>query len=484
MKKIMLACVIGSVLLLTGCKDSAIKKAQDLISNGDYKAAVEVLEQYADDETAAPILKQAQLESTIIDAQASIDAKDYSTAVSLLEDFKEESKALELYNSAKLQVYIEQLDGKWQNCGGETLNGAFVEIKFDNGEGTAVLKHSVDNYYGYRNDDVMWKTLNVSADGMISLSALERDIDNTSKYTDTTAVFNLNDNTITFSNDFFGNWKKITDTEAVSASNNDPKLTKTFDGTPIQKSPNALKDFGKRRSELPGQAFGMYDENYSDSGRPYVYLYYRSEIDSYPDHGYIYKGGALSDDIYCGMTMSQVVSLQEQGVITDFNYRGQCEHDYDAFYQCTYNGNVEKLSLIFNFDEADKCVANIEFFSANLYQLSENEYAQWEYQKQQEEERRRAEEEAKKDIAYSTDGLLYYFGSVIEYVSSSNGRVAVCEPSFMTNFYLGNICFIENYSALDNTLVLNSQGYLRKTNRSVTYKGTTYPVYRAVKVIQ
>lgn len=56
MKKILLAFAIGSVLLLAGCKDSAIKKAQDLMSNGDYKSAVEVLEPYANDETAALIL--------------------------------------------------------------------------------------------------------------------------------------------------------------------------------------------------------------------------------------------------------------------------------------------------------------------------------------------------------------------------------------------------------------------------------------------
>lgn len=114
-----------------------------------------------------------------------------------MENFKDESKASELYNSGKLQVFLGQLDGKWQNCDGETLNGAYIEINFNNGEGTAVLKHSVDNYYGYKNDDVMWKTLKVSADGNLSLSALERNINNKSQYIYTTADFDPNDNTIT-----------------------------------------------------------------------------------------------------------------------------------------------------------------------------------------------------------------------------------------------------------------------------------------------
>lgn len=484
MKKILLACVIGSVLLLTGCKDSAVKKAQDLMSNGDYSSAVEILEQYAGDENAAALLKQAKLECALNDAQTAIDKKDYSAVVSLLEDFKEEGKALELYNSAKLQAILGQLDGRWLNYAGETLNGAFVEVKLNNSVGTAVLKHSVDNYYGYRSDDVIWKDLSVSADGTLSLSALKRDIDNTSKYTDITAVFDTKDNTITFSDSFFGQWKKITDSEAASALVNSPKLTKTYDGTPIQKSPNALKDFGKRASELSGQIFT--NKNYKDSGLPYVYIYYRNEIDSYPDDGIVLKGGSLSDDLYCGMTMAQVVSLQDRGIITDLNHVFNIlhEHNYSAYYQCTVNGKIENLQLTFVFDETDKYVTELEFHSAYLWSLMEEEYTQWEYQKKQEEERRKAEEEAKKDIAYSTDGLLYYFGSVKEYISSSNGQVAVCEPSMMTGLYLGDICFIENYSALDNTLILNSQGYLRKTNRRVTYRGTTYPVYRAVKVIK
>lgn len=474
MKKILLAFAIGSVLLLAGCKDSAIKKAQNLMSNGDYKSAVEVLEPYADDETAAPILRQARLESAMIDAQAAIDTKDYPTAVSLLEDFKDESKASELYNSAKLQVLLGQLDGKWQNCGGETLNDAYVEINFNNDEGTAVLKHSVDNYYGYKNDDVMWKTLKVSADGNLSLSALERDIDNTSRYADVTAVFDSNDNTITFSNNFFGKWKKITDSEAASALKNNPILTKTFDGTPIQKNPNALSDFGKRASELSGLVFS--DVSYLDSELPYVYLYYRNEIDTFPCVGVVLKGGSLSDDIYCGMTMAQVVSLQERGVIAEFECSDENANYYYASYQCTYNGREDYLNLTFFFDETNKYVTGIEFASYYLNTLADEEYTQWWQYNQQ--------EEAQKDIAYSTDGLLYYFGSVKGYISSSNGQIAVCEPSMMTGLYLGDICFIENYSALDGTLILNTQGYLRKTNRKVTYGGRAYPVYRAVKVIQ
>lgn len=482
MKKFLFACVVGSVLLLSGCKSAAIEKAQELISNGNYSSAVEILEPYADDENAASLLEQAQLECAISDAQAAIDKKDYLTAVSLLENFKEESKALELYNSARVQVFLGQLEGKWQNCGGETLDGAFVEIKFIDGEATAVLKHSVDNYYGYKDDDVMWKALKVSGDGNLSLSALKRDIDNTSQYTDITAVFDLTDNTITFSDNFFGKWKKITDSEANTALANNPKLTKAYDGTPIQKSPNALENFGKRASELEGFVFS--DTSYIDSGLPYVYFYNRVEIDSYPDCGIVLKGGSLSDDIYCGMTKAQILSLQEQGVITELSYRGELGNDYDADYQCAFNGREENLSLIFYFDETEKYVVEIDFYSYDLWQLANDEYAEWEYQKKLEEEQRRAQEEAQKDIAYSTDGLLYYFGSTMEYISSNNGTVAVCEPSMGSGLYLGDICFIENYSALNSDLIMMQYGYLRKTNRRISYRGASYPVYRAVKVIQ
>lgn len=480
MKKLLLACVIGSVLLLTGCKDSAIKKAQDLISNGDYQAAVEILEKYADDENAAALLKQAQIDGAINDAKEAIGKKDYSAAVSLLEDFKEDNKALELYNSAKHQLIITELDGKWLNCSGGTLNGAFIEVKLTGDTGTAVLKHSVDNYYGYRNDDILWNDLKVSNNGSLSLSALKREINGGSEYADVTAAFNINENIIEFSDGFFGKWRKITDTEAASALNNDPKLTKAYDGISIQKDPNALTDFGKKASELSW--FVVPEDNYIASELPYVYLRDYNEINTYPSRGAILKGGSLTDELYCGLTMAQIELLNEQEVIYGLKY--YYLNHYTAYYDCTINGEETFLQLTFVFDERDEYVVELDFYSGYLRKLADNDYEYWQYQKQQEEERRKAEEEAKQDIAYSTDGLLFYFGSVKEYIASNNGKVAVCEPSMLTGLYLGDICMIENYSALDNTLILNSQGYLHKTNRRVTYRGTSYPVYRAVKVIQ
>lgn len=480
MKKILLACVIGSVLLLTGCKDSALKKAQDLISNGDYQAAVEILEKYADDENAAALLKQAQIDGAINDAEEAIGKKDYSAAVSLLEDFKEDNKALELYNSAKYQLIITELDGKWLNCSGGTLDGAFIEVKLTGGTGTSVLKHSVDNYYGYVNDDILWNDLKVSNNGSLSLSALKREINGGSEYADVTAAFNINENTIEFSDEFFGKWRKITDTEAASALNNDPKLTKAYDGTPIQRDPNALTDFGKKASELSW--FVVPEDDYMNSELPYVYLRDYNEMDTYPSRGVVLKGGSLTDELYCGLTMAQIQSLNEREVIYGLKY--YCPNNYMAYYDCTVNSTDTYLQLNFVTDETDSYVVELDFYSVYLWEHAKNDYEYWQYQKQQEEERRKAEEEAKQDIAYSTDGLLFYFGSVREYIASSNGQVAVCEPSMLTGLYLGDICMIENYSALDNTLILNSQGYLRKTNRRVTYRGTSYPVYRAVKVIQ
>lgn len=478
MKKLLFACMLGGVLLLAGCKDSAIKNAQDLIANGDYKAAVEVLEKYSGDETAVPILNEARLKLAIADAQAAIDAKDYQTAVSLLEQFKDNSEASELCVSAKKML----LEGRWQNFGGETLRGAYVNITFEGNVGKAVLEHSVENYYGYDSGDILWRSINVSAGETLSMNVLERDIDYSSEYTEASAVLNFKENTIEFSDNFLGKWKKLTSEETLAALMDSPALTKTYNGTVIQKNPTALAEFGKRKSQYSGNVFS--DASFEGGKYPFVYLYYRNEIDSYPYEGIVLDGGSLSDNIYCGMTKAQVLSLEDRGTITQLFPSDVDPHGYSAYYQCSINGETENLRLTFVFDNDELCVTDIQFFSPYLDDLTNTEYVEWQVKKRQEEEQKRQQQEAAKDIAYSTDGLLYYFGEAKEYIYSSNGQVAVCEPSMWTNLYLGNICCIENYSVLDNALILYAQGYLRKTNRSVTYRGVTYPVYRAVKVIQ
>ncbi len=483
MKKYLFAVIIGSVLLLTGCKDSDINKAQDMISNGDYKSAVEILEKHSDDETAAPLLRQAQLEIAMIDAQSAFDAKDYSSAVSLLENYKDESKASELYNSAKHQIYLELLDGYWQNISGETLNGASVKLQITEDEGVSELVHSVENYYGYESGDSVWKNINVSAEGVLSMNVLKKNIDCTSEYVNVSAVLDTNDNTISFSDDFFGKWKKIPDNEAAAAMLNDPALTKTFDGTPIQSTDYAINYFGKRASELQGLFFLDTEYNYD---LPYAFIDEIDYFDICPSTCIISKGGSFDENLYCGMTFAQIRSMENRGILTDFEKQGDLPDKsiYLTKYKCRINDAEHELHLYITIGNDDHIVSEIEVFDPIIRDENIREVSEWQDMKEQEEAQKRAEEEAKKDIAYSTDGLLYYFGSSIEFISSGNGKVAVCEPSMGSNLYLGNICFIENYSVLNSDLVMIQYGYLRETNRSVNYRGRTYPVYRAVKVIQ
>lgn len=496
MKKIIWAGVLGCVLLLTGCKGSELEKAKSMMSQGDYGSAIEILEGYANDDAAAPLLKEAKLEKAVIDAQAAIESKDYAAAASLLEEFKDEEKASELYSAAKKQVNIETLAGKWQNIGGDTLNGAVVFVTFTGDTGKGMLLHSVDNYYGYFDLDDLWSSIKLPDDGSLSVTARKRDI--SGNYTDVTAetVLDTEAKTLTFSDTFLGTWKKISDSEADAAIKDSHPLTKTYKGDTIDKTSFAVTEFGKRVNDITCTVCYSTDE-VGDS--PFALLYYYNDkTDNFvPYNGYVQKNGSLSDDIYCGMTMSQLIGLNSRGVITGFTHAAASEYDtdpyypYEASYKCVCNGVERELSLFFRFDDSEEYVEEIFFGCDAMFQEHQAEVEQKRLQQQQEEERRRQEEEqrrqeeqAKQDYAYSTDGLINYMGTTKEYIYGNGERVAVCEPWFGAAFTIGDICFIENFSALDNSMYLYQMGYLRETNRYVTYKGNTYPVYRAVTVLQ
>lgn len=474
MKKFLLALTLGSVLLLTGCSGNPVEKAREMMESGDYKAAIEILEQHTDDPEAAAILEEARLNSALADARAAVEAEDYNTAVAVLEDFKDNSEVLELYNSAKIRVYTEQLSGYWQNNGGDTLDLAYIKVEFADGAGTAVLEHSVDNYYGYTDNDIMWKSLKVAEDGTLSLSALHKGADYASKavYDDITAVLDPEKNTISFSDKFFGEWKKITEDEAKNAAKVDPVLTKGFDGTEIRRSPAAIEYLGKRTNEASGYVFS--DSSYQNYNLPF-YFFVKSddfEVNSYLNDGYVINGGAFNDKIYCGMTYAQLSSLEQQGVITDLTFSSISTK---ANYHYNVNGIEDNIQFYFHLDLTNTYVTDISFSSSYYWQLWKQDYDNWQYQKQQ--------QEAQKYIVYSRDNVYPFIGNIKSYVNSPYGQLALAEP-YMANLFLGDICFIENSQILNTVYFMMYQGDLLRTNYSVTYKGRSYPVYRAVTVIE
>lgn len=476
MKKIIWVIALGSVLLLVGCSGNRLEKARKMMENGDYKAAIEILEAYDSDEDVKPVLQEARLKNAIADAKAAIEAEDYSTAVTALESFKYNDEALELYNTAIIQVYTELLTGYWQNNSGETLDLAYIKVEFADGIGTAVLEHSVDNFYGYSDNDIMWKSIKVSENGILNLSALHRKADYASQYGDAVyddiaAVLDPEENTVRFSDKFFGEWKKITEEETQTAAQANPRLTKNYNGVEIISSPTAIQYLGKKVSEA--SVFVFSDSSFQNSNIPF-YFYASSDdknMNSYLHIGYVINGGSFNEDIYCGMTYAQLCSLEKRGIITDLTFTSIST---TANFSYNVNGVKDTIELSFYFDPTYTYINEIAFFSDYYWQKWKQDYDNYQQQKQQ--------QEAQKYIVYSRDNVYPFIGNIKSYVNSPYGQLALAEP-YMASLFLGDICFIENSKIL-SPVFLMYQGDLLRTNYSITYQGRSYPVYRAVTVIE
>lgn len=473
MKKVMFACLICGALLLCGCKSSAINNAREYINNGDYASAAAVLEKYADDAEAAPILHEARLNLALIDAQAKLDEKNYSEAANILEEFKDDSNALELYSTAKTEELKENLAGYWQCAQADTLVGAYVNVKTDNGI-SAVLEHSVNNYYGYSDKDTLWKSAELSETGEINFSLLKRGINGSENYVTVSANLNTEDNTLTFADNLFGKWKKITKEEAQTAAKSNPLLTKTYDGTAFQISPNALTYLGKKRSQA--SKYAKLGQNYTEGELPFVYEYYHTEFDAYLYDCYIFKGGCLNNSIFPGMTVAQLKALEKSGTLKNMAFENTQDGGfYCAAYNCTYNGVTENLTLTFFLNTNKELINSIRVQSSHFADLESQQYSAYTAQKQRE------QEELEK-YAQPGETIYPFIGKILTYMNTPYGQVAVCEP-YAGHLFVGDICMIENYSLLEEPLfMLMYQGNLRRTNRTLMYQGKSYPIFQAVIV--
>ena len=104
MKKAILASLIASAVLLSGCSsalNSALEEAQAFYAAGNYQNVIWCLEEYRGNEEVDAMIFSAEVQLALVRAKEAMNEGDYEKAVSILSSYSELPEVAAAYAEAE-----------------------------------------------------------------------------------------------------------------------------------------------------------------------------------------------------------------------------------------------------------------------------------------------------------------------------------------------------------------------------------------------
>ena len=462
MRKILFVLLLISAFSLCGCSGagSAMKEADGLLAEGDYAAALEILEEFRGNQKVDAMIAEAEMQQAVASAKVYMTVGSYSEALSALQPYVEYDEAAAVYEEASL---YNGLSGYWKT------DEYCVSLSMAGTAGQADIVSADDNYWGYSEGMQLWSNVTVVSPTEISMDIITSDITGETSTESCSAAYDAEAAELTVDGT---TWKK-TDEDGVNAARSSVKrLSKTYNGVTIRYSDMPAMDFiGKNLSDMP---------SYVCTSKYETATYYRAQCSIALDYSELIfeflvfdEGCMLTEDIYAGMTVAQLLSHADE--FTSLEREGNGSGYIGSM---TKNGNT--VSLTFNV--TDNVVDSIYGNCDAMYQKAIQQDDDLRAAKEAYEAEQQAAEAA--DTYYSTDGLKSIIGFGVGFV----GDVLIIEPMAPLNLFYGDLFFIERYDRMNaesayGGLVICYDGHFIPTDRTVRYGLYEYPVYRAVNVI-